>query len=377
MSTSPATKIGDNLSIHLDFLRLGAALVVVLTHGHNFLLPGIKFGPLAWGREAVAIFFVLSGFVISYVVQTGEKDWRVYLVARVARILPVALLALVVILVADTIGTRVDPAYYDYVNVKFDGFYVPVSAAGLWSYLTFSNQLWFQHAVFGTGEPYWSLGFEVQYYLFFGLLVFVPARWKFVSLLLWVVFVGPKILMYMPIWLMGVLTLRLIRSKPDLSRSTSIAFLVSSLVLFLALKYFGDHAAKNMYQTWPLQQEAINFIYFNLVGVAVMLHLLGAAALLRSMPPLPQKLRAAIKWLAGGSFTLYLTHQPIILMFGALLHPVENHMVLAAGLLVLTVALCLLLAELAERRKKVFAALMRKYLPSLAMPIRPVSVIPT
>lgn len=363
MGAIEARKIDGNLSIYLDLLRLGAAVVVFLSHAHVFLLPSIKIGPLGWGREAVAVFFVLSGFVISYVGQVSEKEWRVYLVARLARIMPVALLAIAVIFVADSIGMHTNAFYYDFINT---GFFAPVSVEAALAYVTFTNQLWFAHAVFGSGEPYWSLGFEVQYYLFFGLFAFSPRRAKTPLLCLWAAIAGPKILMYMPLWLMGWLTMKCVIERPPFRRPISIAMIGTSVALFISLKFFSDRAATNMYETWSLSQEAINFVYFNLIGVAVVLHLIGAASLLNQAPVLFEKIGPAIKWLAGGSFTLYLVHQPLILMFASFLHPVEEHIPMAAALLVVCFILCFVLAEVAERRKKFFAALVVTLLPVLS-----------
>ncbi|MBW9050787.1 acyltransferase family protein [Rhizobium mesosinicum] len=360
MGAIQGRKIDGNLSIYLDLLRLGAAIVVFLSHAHVFLLPSIKIGPLGWGREAVAVFFVLSGFVISYVGQVSEKEWRAYLVARVARIMPVALLAIAVIFVADSIGMHANAFYYDFINT---GFFTPVSAEAALAYVTFTNQLWFAHAVFGSGEPYWSLGFEVQYYLFFGLFAFSPRRAKVPLLFLWAAAAGPKILMYMPLWLMGWLTMKCVIERPPFRRTISIAMIIASLLLFFSLKLFADRAATNMYETWSLTQEAINFVYFNLIGVAVVLHLIGTASLLSQAPALFTKTGPAIKWLAGGSFTLYLVHQPLILMFASFLHPVEEHIAMAVALLIVCFILCFLLAEVAERRKKFFASLIVSLLP--------------
>jgi len=363
MGAIEGRKIDGNLSIYLDLLRLGAAVIVFLSHAHVFLLPTIKIGPLGWGREAVAVFFVLSGFVISYVGQVSEKEWRAYLVARLARIMPVALLAIVVIFAADSIGMHVNASYYDVINT---GFFTPVSVEAALAYVTFTNQLWFAHAVFGSGEPYWSLGFEVQYYLFFGLFAFSPRHAKIPLLCLWAAVAGPKILMYMPLWLMGWLTMKCVIERQPFQRRTSIVMIGASLVLFFSLKFFADRTATNMYETWSLSQEAINFVYFNLIGVAVVLHLIGAASLLYQAPVLFEKTGPAIKWLAGGSFTLYLVHQPLTLMFASFLHPVEEHVPMAAILLVACFVLCFLLAEVAERRKKFFASLIVSLLPLLS-----------
>ena len=100
----------------------------------------------------MAVFFVLSGFVISYVAGSKEADWRAYATARAARILPVCVLAVLVTAIADAIGVAHAPAHYAYLQQQLH-FYVPTSIAGAASYLSFTNQLWYGHAIFGTDEP--------------------------------------------------------------------------------------------------------------------------------------------------------------------------------------------------------------------------------
>jgi hypothetical protein len=53
-------------------------------------------------------------------------------------------------------------------------------------------------------------------------------------------------------------------------------------------------------------------------------------------------------------------------MFASFLHPVEEHVPMAAALLVACFTLCFLLAEVAERRKKLFAKLIVSLLPVLS-----------
>jgi len=83
----------------LTSLRFFAALVVVLNHydARQALLP---FAIFDRGYEAVTFFFVLSGFILTYVHCTGPDlrqlniSSRVFMVARAARILPAYYLAL-------------------------------------------------------------------------------------------------------------------------------------------------------------------------------------------------------------------------------------------------------------------------------------------
>ena len=80
------------LSVWLDLARLAAALVVVLHHVWPVLVPHHR---LPWpGHHAVVVFFVLSGFVIAFVTDRRETTLRIYAQRRAARILSVAIPAL-------------------------------------------------------------------------------------------------------------------------------------------------------------------------------------------------------------------------------------------------------------------------------------------
>jgi len=71
------------LSLYLDALRFGAALTVFLGH----YAGGRHSGGLFWqmipyGRVAVLAFFVLSGFVITWVTETKEQTIEEYGLSR-------------------------------------------------------------------------------------------------------------------------------------------------------------------------------------------------------------------------------------------------------------------------------------------------------
>ena len=65
-----ATGMPAPLSVYLDLTRLCAAVLVFLMHSHYYLTPQLTYF-VSYGRESVAIFFVLSGFVIAFV--SNEK----------------------------------------------------------------------------------------------------------------------------------------------------------------------------------------------------------------------------------------------------------------------------------------------------------------
>lgn len=80
----------------LTGLRYFAALAVLLFHyGHLPNTPWILF---VFGRQAVALFFILSGFVLTYAygdaVLTREIRWKTFMNRRLARLVPMHLASL-------------------------------------------------------------------------------------------------------------------------------------------------------------------------------------------------------------------------------------------------------------------------------------------
>ena len=62
-------------------------------------------------------------------------------------------------------------------------------------------------AIPAVNRPFWSLGFEVWYYVAFGTFLFTPRPWRWVATFAVLAFIGPKVMMF-PAWLMGVLVYR-------------------------------------------------------------------------------------------------------------------------------------------------------------------------
>ncbi len=89
------------------------------------------------------------------------------------------------------------------------------------------------------------------------------------------------------------------------------------------------------------------------------MQIVGAALVLDALPPLGAAATRVIRWLAGGSFTLYLVHQPLLLLASALIEPVESRVTMAVAATMAVLGVCTLLAECAERRKHVYAEMLR------------------
>jgi len=107
MKTAPLT---TSESFALDIIRFVAAAVVAFGHlTQHFFSTGWMDLTFA-ARCAVAVFFLLSGFVIRYVTCRKQATLKHYLGDRASRIYSVALPALLFTLLADSISRHVNPA---------------------------------------------------------------------------------------------------------------------------------------------------------------------------------------------------------------------------------------------------------------------------
>ena len=147
----------------LTFTRFIAALTVVFFHygSHVFpanlplISPVLNAGPIA-----VSYFYVLSGFIMAIAYHAPDThiplNAKRYWLARIARIYPVYLLALLLMIAAKFNGAGKDP----------------------WTvFLSISMlQAWIPSYPLSLNAPGWSLSVEAFFYLFFPLLVLLTKR---------------------------------------------------------------------------------------------------------------------------------------------------------------------------------------------------------
>jgi peptidoglycan/LPS O-acetylase OafA/YrhL len=157
----------------LTSLRFFAALIVLMYHvGARQAppwLPHITTGWFASGLEAVAFFFVLSGFVLSYAYSDSHNATRqivtaTFLKARFARLAPTYYLGLLIALPAMIYSTFI---------------------SGLTPLLEFASglvlvplflQSWFPPASLAWNMPSWSLSVEFFFYVMFPALIGLARR---------------------------------------------------------------------------------------------------------------------------------------------------------------------------------------------------------
>ena len=350
------------LSLYLDAWRFTAAIVVLLGHlsGARFT-EGLlwQFGP--YMGEAVAIFFVLSGFVIGYAVDHREDSARAYFVARAARIYSVALPALLLTFALDAIGREARPDLYS----PEWGYVAEHRAWQFLSGLLFVNQIWGWNTAPGSNLPYWSLGFEIWYYVLFGIAFFAPRPWRMPALVAVAIFVGPRILSLFPLWLIGFAGYRVCASNLPGPR-LGLALFLGSAIAWIGYEVFAHPGWRlPLVPAWPLAEGFQSEDY--LVGALFILHLIGFRAISGTAGRVILPLTRPIRWMAGATFTIYLFHLPVAQFLATLMPWPPGSWMTRIVLIGGTLAALFAIAEFTERRKMVW----RRGIEILLRPMAP------
>ncbi len=341
------TSISPSFSRYLDLLRGFAALAVALSHLKLFGVASSDF--VYWlpadGHDAVVLFFILSGFVIAASAQAKESlGLRNYLLNRAARIYSVCAPVLLIAAAFCALGWIAFPETY---QLKKWWLYIPF-------HFSFLSQSWSLREIpFGL-NPWWSLPFEVWYYILFGCAFFLRSWWRLFICALILAIMGPKLWVMLPIWLAGVWLYRSNVAAKFKRGSAWVLFCVSPIcyLLFMAspaqlwvrdifLVPFGGWEKHILgYASYFGRDYVTTFIF--------VLHLLGAQRLSFQLPHWFAKAAGA---LASVSFTLYLLH-PILFrtLSTSFMAPSSNPWIVYS-VAVLAVLLAFLLAPLTEYRR--------------------------
>ena len=347
-------------SLYLDLLRFLAAFVVFLQHfSWRHFSGGLLWQIGPYGAQAVICFFVLSGYVIALVTDRADATARGYALDRAARIYSVALPALLLTFGLDAIGQKLRPELFD--GGWFNGDESLISQ--LPRNLLFLNQIWSTDTYPGSNVPYWSLGYEVWYYIAFGLFVFLPRIWGALAALAALAVVGPRVAAMFPVWLLGAGVYALSAQGWPRSRALGVALFAGAPVLWALFEAWTR--LNGLQPVQPLPGHGWQIWQDWIVGLAVAAHLLGLNAVAPTIGRLLLPCAGPIRWLAGRSFTLYLMQVPL-LQFFLVLSPFPTTSWSERGFIAVgTLGMVALLAEVTERRKadwrRVFARLLPRF----------------
>jgi peptidoglycan/LPS O-acetylase OafA/YrhL len=355
-------------SVLLDAIRGIAATLVLLEHwrnaffvdlpqvpSHRMLLSGVYL-LCAAGHQAVIIFFVLSGYLISGSVlrafQRNEWSWKQYLTHRLVRLWIVLLPALVLGACWDHLGLHSQWASTMYGGANYNHMVADVRQSLSWR--DFLGNAAFVQTIlvptFGSNGALWSLANEFWYYILFPLAACIA--WRIyrkplsvaicgIAFCAVTIFLTRDILLAFPVWLLGVL----LHFVPGRVTSRFLRIVAASAY---AIVFFG--AVVLEHRGWRAPQPLADLL-LGLATFGFLWVLLGALS--KAKPTIPSRLsRAAARF----SFTLYVAHTPILIFLVALLAhdtrwiPAPKTGGIAFAALVVVVAYAWLLATATEFR---------------------------
>jgi peptidoglycan/LPS O-acetylase OafA/YrhL len=310
--------MNPGFSLYLDLLRALAAIAVYIFHAQHFSGKAVPLvGQL--GGEAVIVFFVLSGLLISYA-RKKHEDLQDFMVARFARLWSVCLPALVLTVMSDTAGQYLSLDAYSPMQ-PYNWF---KWAASLTANATFLNQIWHLNIYPGTNGPFWSLSFEFWYYAIFAAGVYLRGWRRVMCLLCLGLIAGPKILVGLPVWLLGAGVYQALRGWPKCGPRAGLAIWLGSLGLACAFSYF--HVYEGLTATFPETAQRASTQWFvnfwpasYLIGLIVAANIFGFSGFSDKAHWLLAKFSGPIRWAAGISFGLYLFHYPLMYLVKAAL----------------------------------------------------------
>lgn len=312
--------------ISLDIARGIAAVLVFISHIRAFLF--VDFGQstqkgilaqafyfiTSLGHEAVMIFFVLSGFLISGSVQKSFQKlnftWKIYLTNRLTRLYVVCVPALFLTLLWDKLGIfYTNSPYYQggFGNILAIAPDVPVNL----SVGVFAQSILFLQTItapiFGTNGAMWSLAYEFWYYIAFPLAMIAYIGFKnnkilnivfaLVLLISFLVFFPADIVLGFGIWLFGYVAYRLAYIERLIYLFNSTIIRVITLFILAVCIFFSAYIKMN------------EWLSGYVVGIAYTLVLLSFL----NFEMKESFVRRTVQFFSDISYTLYLVHMPVMI----------------------------------------------------------------
>ncbi len=371
-------------SAHLDLIRGLAAWAVMWDHLRGLCFvdfqqvkqPGLLLSVIyfftGFGNEAVLVFFVLSGFLISSAIlgrrASGIWSWRDYGIDRASRLYVVLIPGLFFGLLWDRLGSSAFASTGIYSHpLEYFASAIVQARLGIGTFL--GNLFFLQTIVvptFGSNGPLWSLTNEFWYYVLFPVALAGGIAWKQGSISRAIpltvlaacvaVFLGWSILAGFLIWLAGTVLVVAYSGWPLRSKVWLALYVVVSL-LVLSACLIEARTGKSMVLGSNL---AVGIVFsFFLFGVLHMNFGTGR-------PSYPR----VAHFLAGFSYSLYVLHFPFLLLLRAWLVPQQRwqpdavHLVFGVVIGLVTLGFAWLVSLFTENRTRVARQWMRNAVPA-------------
>jgi peptidoglycan/LPS O-acetylase OafA/YrhL len=307
--------------------HLRALFFVDIQHVRRANLPiNVLYFLTGFGNQAVMVFFVLSGFLISSVIIRrrffGNWSWRDYTIDRASRLYVVLIPGLLFGLLWDKMGSVLFAFNHIY-SQPVDGFGLAVAQNQLTPSVFLGNLFFLQTILcptFGSNGPLWSLANEFWYYVLFPVALLSGIAWVGHSLrtavplgiltACLVVFLGPRILGGFVIWLSGTILVFAYANWTFPTRGWLSVYIVATIFL-LAGCLIASRIGR-----WV--------IFGNDLGVGISFSLFLFAVLQMDAAKEKSVYPSAAHFLAGFSYSLYVLHFPLLLFLRAWLVPAQR-----------------------------------------------------
>ncbi len=302
---------------------------------------------------AVIVFFVISGYAVASSLYR-HNDVTKFLSARFSRVYSIAIPALFFTLALDLMIGVKNIGYPDWQYHRWWA-YIPLS-------LAFLGESWtMMHRPFSI-IPYWSLAYEFWYYILIAAFSVKNQKLRHLLCLLALLCAGPKILMLLPCWLVGVwlYKYRELNSRLRFHMNYPIAIVIF-LVLMTLYVYSGADLALQEFSQQLCNEGTLRSIS-NKCGysqwfiadypVALLFAVISA---LVSFTSTYQK--SWISKLAPHTFGVYLLHYPLLIAASTIFkprHSIVFSIAIIASVFATTVALSVLFDRSRPYLVKVF-----------------------
>jgi peptidoglycan/LPS O-acetylase OafA/YrhL len=310
--------MSEMASTYLDALRAAGANLVIASH-----VLALYFGihdPYSLGNLGVAIFFLLSGFLImqSMLNWLNKPEPRVpgFLADRVARIMTPYVPALILIAFFNLMFIYTDHSQGGTNTgvLTFIGNLLLLQDHAVFQGLQFAGiDLPWRIRSYNSAEPFWTVAIEMWIYVSMGLFFFCLLRrerinqWLAVALvavavpvLIWNAAAGGGKSLSL-IWLLGAMA----GSLFHLWRANGYANIRGVATAVTAFSFIAliGRAGKVGFHPFDLQS-----------AILMAMIMVGVLALLITVRRVPTALRGSVKFLASYSYSLYLIHNTVLIL---------------------------------------------------------------
>jgi peptidoglycan/LPS O-acetylase OafA/YrhL len=299
----------------LDLLRFLAAFIVFACHCRGYFMTEYALLPHSQqniatksfyfitrlGQESVLVFFVMSGFFVGgralEKMMYAKINITSYFIDRFVRIFVPLITSLILVIIIDLVIGEQVPLIHILGSI--------FSLQGIWTNCTFN-------------EPLWSLAYEVWFYVLMGCFMSIFSNTKtkilffFIAIFVFMIFtkLNP---MYLFIWILGTITYIL----PIKSSKYQIFYVIPIFILIILLQLTSASNVK-LNNVWATNLLNYNFLCILFGGIFCLFikHIINIKPTKTGL-----KINNIGTKLASFSYTLYLSHVPILLLLRHLKYP--------------------------------------------------------